>query len=106
MSDTSCITFETNSTDTDKWLDVFKALERSGFGAKFQMAIEEIAPEAGAFFEELMENCGGEFGVFEGWHREDNRFQLECELTDCWYEDFCEILRMCGATNIDTETPE
>lgn len=106
MSDSSYITFEINNDDLDKWLNVFKALERSGFGAKFQIAIEELSQEAGDFFEELIEDCGEEFGIFEGWSREKNQFQLECELTGCWQEDFCEILRMCGATNIDAEIPE
>lgn len=104
MSDMAVITITIIETQKPQWQALFAASQKSGFGAKFEIALEALSTSAAQAFETLMEECGGELGVIEDV-RWDNAVtcRFECELVGCDYQEFASILEAAGAINIEID---
>ena len=105
MSDVAYLRFTCAPAHVQKWQTVFKAAEKSGFSAKFEIALEALSTQAAEMFEVLLEESDGELGNMESWSHEDNQFEIECELVGCDPEELIEVLTIAGAKDITFDEP-
>lgn len=106
MSEVIYCDFTARAEDIEQWQVVFAALEKSGFGAKFHIALESLSQEAGDRFEQLMEDNGNEIGVFEEWSQEGVTFSFDCDVPTDIAEDIAALFALCGAQHFRIEIPE
>lgn len=97
------VSFKTDETQVDRWETILNGLCEDEAGAVFQERMEDFGPEVDGFLENLMDEWPVEYFYGQYWERKDSRFTIGF-LTASDGEDFAVELKrlfaMCGVRDL------